>query len=609
MADSKVTPLRPRQKKAASSSPGEEQSPKRSSRRRKPPKTKVHQHLANNRLLVVWAVLLAGVGGLGLNLYNLQVVQSQQLARKAQQQQMIYMRPYIPRRPIVDRNGNVLATDRLVYTLYAHPNQFKRERAEIASALKPIIGQDIVTLLEKFEQKESGIPIAYELSEEEADQVAALSWDGLELIRQYSRLYPQQELASEVVGYVDLDHKGQAGLEYTQERLLERNVRTLHLNRAGNGALMPNHVPEGFLEFDERRLQLTLDVRLQRMARSRLKQTIEKYNAKRGTVIVMDVRDGSLLSLVCEPTFDPNEYSKFPVKLFKSWAVTDLYEPGSTFKPINVAIALEEGAIQPDDLFEDKGKIVINGWPISNYDYLQEGGRGPITIEEILVHSSNVAMVDLIRHLDVRNYYNALLDIELLEKTGIELPSEGMGQLKSEEDFARIPVEIATAAFGQGFSLTPLKLAQLHAALANGGTLVTPHLIEGLVNGEGEIQDTPPPRPTKQIFSPETTRIVLNAMERVIEADSGERARIENYRIAGKSGTAQKASPDGGYLEYAKVVSFVTAFPVEDPKYLVLAVIDEPKGNGIFGSTVAAPIVKSVMEALIALEGIPPSNQ
>ncbi|NEO26237.1 MAG: penicillin-binding protein 2, partial [Kamptonema sp. SIO4C4] len=554
MANSKVTTLRPRSKKSASASQGQPNPPNKG-------RSSSQNHLGRGRLMVVWAVLLAGMGGLAVNLYQLQVVQSQQLTRKAQQQQMIYMRPYVPRRPIVDRNGNVLATDRLVYTLYAHPNQFKRDRAEIASTLKPILEQDIVTLLEKFEQGESGIPLAYELSEEEADEVAALSWDGLELIRQYSRLYPQQELASEVVGYVDLDHKGQAGIEYTQERLLERNVRTLHLNRAGNGALIPTHVPEGFLEFDEQRLQLTLDVRLQRMARSLLKQKVEEYDAKRGTVIVMDVRDGSLLSLVCEPTFDPNEYSKFPVKLFKSWAVTDLYEPGSTFKPINIAIALEEGAIEPDESFYDAGRIQVSGWPISNYDFERYGGRGEMTIDEILVHSSNVAMVNLIRHMDVKNYYQSLLELDLLEKTGIELPSEAAGQLKPLEEFAAIPIEFATASFGQGFSLTPLKLAQLHAAIANGGTLVTPHLIQGMVNDQGALQHKLPDRPTKQVFSPENTKVVLEAMEAVVNSRSGRQARIPNYRIAGKSGTAQKASPDGGYDEDAKMVSFVTSFP------------------------------------------------
>ncbi|MEA5419856.1 penicillin-binding protein 2 [Spirulina sp. CCNP1310] len=559
------------------------------------------------RLSLVWAILILSLCGLGFNLYSLQIRRAPALLEQARNQQMIYMRPYIPRRAIVDRAGNLLATDRLIFTLYAHPNQFKISREDVADRLAAPLTQNAQQLLTRLNERESGISVAANLSEEVADQIRALRLDGLELVRQYSRLYPQQELVSDVVGYVDLDHKGQAGLEYTQEKALERDVRTLQMSRAGNGALMPDYLPDGLLGFDDQRLQLTIDMRLQRVARSLLKQQVEAYKAKRGAVIVMDVNDGSLLALACEPTFDPNQYSRFDLKLFKNWAVTDLYEPGSTFKPINVAIALEAGVITGDETFYDAGRIKLETWEISNHDYKDVGGRGDLTIGEILSFSSNVAMVELVKRMNPQQYHEALQNLDLTKPLTIELPGSAAGQLKPVSSFQASPAEVATTAFGQGFSLTPLKLAQLHGAIANGGLLVTPHLVRGLVDENNRLTWEPEDRPVKRVFSPETTEIVRRKMGEVVDAPGGDVVRIPGYQMGGKSGTSQKASPTGGYYDDLKIVSFVATLPLESPQYLVLVVIDEPKGKDLFGSTVAAPLVKSVTEALIAIEGLPPA--
>ena len=550
---------------------------------------------------------MAGGAGLLLNLYRLQVSQAPVLEEKARRQQMVYLRPFVPRRPIVDRNGNVLAVDQPVYTLYAHPKLFKKSKQDMALLLAPMLKKTPSELEKLFNQKKSGIRVGPALTEEVADQIARLSANGLELIQQYSRLYPQQDLAADVVGYVDVDHRGQAGLEYSQEKLLERAVRTIRLSRAGNGALMPDHVPEGFLHFDDLRLQLTLDSRIQRAARFALKQKIEQFRAERGTVIVMDALDGSLLSLVTEPTYNPNQYYNFNVGLFKNWALADLYEPGSTFKPLNVAIALETGAIQPDSRFNDTGQIQIGKWSIANYDFESKGGRGILTVPQILEYSSNIGMVRIIQQMKPAVYYNWLEKLGLGQKVGIDLPFETAGQIKSQREFTGTPVEPATTAFGQGFSLTPLQLAQMHATLANGGKLVTPHVVQGLYDSKGQIYWQPRLSTPRPLFSPATTHAVLNMMESVVRDGTGKNAQIPGYRIAGKTGTAQKASPTGGYYTNAKITSFVGIFPVESPRYVVVAVVDDPKGEA-FGSTVAAPIVKSVIEALIAIERIPPSE-
>ena len=566
--------------------------------------------LPHFRLLVVWGVLSAASVGLAVNLYQLQIVQSSVLLKKARKQQTIELQRLIPRRPVVDRNNNVLAIDQPVYTLYAHPNQFKASQREaIAAQLAEILKRPSAELVKLLSTRNSGIRIASNLSEDIAAQIKkqiVSQTNGLELIQEYSRFYPQQDLVADVVGYVNVDRSGQAGVEYTHKKFLERSTQTLQLSRTGNGALMSADVPEEFVHVDDLHLQLTLDSRLQRAARHSLRQQLQKFHAQRGSVIVMDAQDGSILTMVSEPSYNPNKYYKSDVKAFKNWTLADLYEPGSTFKPLNVAIALETGAIQPNSVFGDPDVIKVSGWSIRN---AEKEDRTSLSVTEILQYSSNVAMVQVMQRMQPKDYYNWLERLGVKQTVGIDLPFETPGQLKGQKQFIASPIEPATASFGQGFSLTPIKLVQLHGALANGGKLVTPHVVRGVFNSKNKSywQPTfPAPRP---IFSEKTTQTVLEMMETVVTKGSGKAAQVPGYRIAGKTGTSQTANVNGGgYYNGAKIVSFVGIIPVKSPRYVVLAVVDEPKGKGlIFGSTVAAPIVRSVMEALITIERIPPS--
>lgn len=573
---------------------------------RKPTKVKNQPpKLPRGRLFLVWGGLIAGMLSLGWRLYQLQFVEAAQLQKKARQQQTVSLRPYIPRRSIIDSQGNVLATDRIVYSLYAHPKLFAIPKEEVSEKLAPILEtQNPQELTKLFNQQETGIKVTAGLTEASAEKIQKLRLDGLELIEHYARFYPQEQIAADVVGYVDRDHKGQAGLELGQKRLLEREFLNFYIKRTGNGAIMPAFLPDTSLSFDELQLQLTLDLRLHRAARSALQQQLKKYNAKRGAVIVMDATDGSLLTLVCEPTFDPNEYYKSKVELFKNWSVSDLYEPGSTFKPLNIAIALDAGVIKPNTYVHDSGAVTIDGWNIYNASKV---GYGSISIAEVLQTSSNVGMIQIMNRLRTKDYYRRLQQLGIGEKSGIDLPGEATGNLKTQEVFTSKSIEAAVTAFGQGFSLTPIKLVQLHGALANGGKLVTPHMVKGLVDTQGYLHWTPD-YPVRKVFSPESSQKVVEMMETVVSEGTGEPAQIPYYRIGGKTGTAQKAGPRGGYIANAKITSFVAIFPVDAPRYVVLAVVDEPQGGNTFGSTVAAPIVKSVMEALISIKGIPPSK-
>ncbi|WP_425215725.1 peptidoglycan D,D-transpeptidase FtsI family protein [Tumidithrix helvetica] len=607
------------------------------------------------RTLLVWGILVLASLGLIARLIFLQVWTYNDLKERADGQQMLQLRPFIARRSITDRRGIILAIDKPEYSLYAYPPQIKKQIAgmlkvrlqqlkipleelpkrieeempkklnEVAEKLSSILtNRPAPKLLELLKQNDTSVKIQEWVPAEQADRIVDLKIsnklsdssldslkadtyriDGLETIQHRRRSYPQQDLVAEVIGYVNIDHRGQAGIELSQEKLLEPTNKNTGVS--DRDKLIPNSIPAGMLHADQTKLQLTIDARIQRTARQALKQQITKYGAKRGTVLVMDVRDGGLLALVTEPTYDPNQFFQAKVELFKNWAVSDLYEPGSTFKPINVAIALEAGAIQPDTVFYDEGALTIGGWPVANFDYESAGGNGSLSISQILERSSNVGMVHIIQQMKPSVYYGWLERIGLGDITGIDLPAETPSSLKPQNLFVEQVIEPATAAFGQGFSLTPIQLLQLHGMIASRGKLLTPHVVKGLINAEGEDFSQPKLPSPRQIFSPSTMVKVLEMMTNVVEKGTGKPARIPGYRLGGKTGTAQKASATGGYSR-AKITSFVGIFPSNEPRYVVVAVIDEPVGDDAFGSTVAAPIVKAVIEDIIVTESIPPTH-
>lgn len=560
------------------------------------------------RLILVWLFLLASSAGLAYNLMRIQVVEGPLLKERARQQQMVTLRPFLPRRPIVDRLGNMLAIDEPVYTLYAHPSQFDQPPTAIAQQLAQFVNKPAPEVLTRLSRGRTGVTVAEFLPEETAERIEKLHLNGLELIQFQQRLYPQQDLFAGIVGYVDIDRKGQAGIEHSLETQLERPIQAVRLRRSGDGSLIPTGLPEGFLDQDNYRLVLTLDSRLQRAARYALEQQLDKYNAKRGTVLVMDVSDGALLTAVTEPSYDPNKYYETNVELFRNWAVSDLYEPGSTFKPINVAIALESGKVEADERFNDTGIIFFGRWGIENYDYDSRGARGWQNVTQILQHSSNVGMIRMMQKLSRESYYDWLRRLGIDDTMGMDLPFEGSGQLHTRQQFIESETNAAVVSFGNGLSLTPMKLLQLHGAIANGGRLVTPHVVRGLLTDSGQLLWQPKRPADKRIFSQETAQSVVSMMETVVNRGTGEPAKIPGYSIAGKTGTALKPNPNGGGYLRSRITSFVSILPADSPRYVVLVVIDDPKGDNAYGSTVAAPIAKAVMETLIDIENILPSQ-
>ena len=546
------------------------------------------------RLISVWLVLLAGMFGLSLRLVYLQLVIGNDLKVMAEEQQAIRPTPRTSRRQIVDRQGNVVAMDRVVYTLYVHPILFNKSEREVARALSSVLETDPERIAGTFAKQDSGIKLSTELSEETAKRIRNLRLDGLDLRPAPQRVYPQADLFAQVTGYIDLEGSPKEGVELDFASRLKYDDP-----KSGEAAPLQQVARDGS------QLQLTIDSRLQRIAQKGLAETVAKYNAKRGALLVMDSQTGEILTMAIAPTYNPNKYYEAELEYFKNWAVSDLYEPGSTFKPINVAIALENGNIKASDTIYDAGRIQIGKWPIQNVDFKYVGGRGPISITDVLRYSSNVGMVEIMNTVERSTYYEWLEKLGLGSATGVDLPGETSGQIKARDQFVGSAVEAATTSFGQGFSLTPLQLVQLHGALANGGKLVTPHVVRGLKDPQGKLTWQPDRETPQQVFSPNTTQQVLAMMQEVVDDGTGSAAKVEGFQIAGKTGTAQKATEYGTYGNQ-RITSFVSIAPVSNPRYVVLAVVDEPQGENAYGGTVAAPLVKKMLDSLVVLEGVTP---
>ncbi|MEM8602598.1 MAG: penicillin-binding protein 2 [Cyanobacteria bacterium P01_H01_bin.121] len=569
--------------------------------------TKVQRQRIQIRLLVVWFLILAGLTGLGIRLYILQVVKASEYGALARDQHHELVSPLLPRRPIVDQQGSLIAVDQRVYDVYAHPILFAASSEAIATQLSEVLPeQSRAALLRLFAERDSGIRISEALPRSVAQELLSLNIQGIDLEAKQQRYYPQGDLFAQIVGFVFFDERrdGQGGIELIYQDELQRTPGQFQLRRLQDGVLIPDSDSKGFQPQDDLRLQLTIDARLQQVAQGGLQRKLDEFEALKGAVIVMDVWSGALLTLATTPSYDPNRYFAADVESFRNWAVTDLYEPGSTFKPINLAIALDAGIIQAADQVYDEGQIQIDNWPISNHDFDQVGGRGALSISEVLQYSSNVGMVHIMEQLDPSQYHDKLTELGMAQALAIDLPSPATGYLKSRDIFEASPVDVATAAFGQGISISPLQMAQVLATLGNGGNLVTPHVVAGLVDGQNVTHWQAEQAPRKTVFSKATTETVLQFMEDVVTLGTGQVAAIDGYRIGGKTGTAQKAQ-DGIYLDDARITSFASIFPIESPRYLVFVVIDEPQGDDAYGSTVAAPLAKEVMNAMIGLYGIP----
>ncbi|WP_342430508.1 stage V sporulation protein D [Neobacillus sp. FSL H8-0543] len=513
--------------------------------------------------------------------------------------------PFEPERgEIVDRNGVALATNVSAPTVYVVPRQVK-DPATIAEKLASVLNIPKENAYRQITQGESIVRIkeGRKISHEKAKEIRALSLEGVYIGEDSKRHYPFGSYLSHVLGFAGVDNQGLMGLElyYDKELSGERGSVKFYANAKGermNDMADDYEHPVNGLD-----LKLTVDTKIQTVIERELDIAEAAYNPDGIIAIAMDPNNGKILGMSSRPTFDPANFRNVSQEVYnRNLPVWSSYEPGSTFKIITLAAALEEGKVDlENEHFHDHGSVEVAGARLKCW---KRGGHGSQTFLEVVENSCNPGFVELGQRLGKDTLFKYIKDFGFGQKTGIDLAGEGTGILFNLNRVG--PVELATTAFGQGVSVTPIQQVAAVSAAINGGILYKPYIAEELIDPvtkEVVMRNTPVEK--RRVISEETSKEIRHALESVVAKGSGGKAFVDSYRIGGKTGTAQKAQ-NGRYLENNHIVSFMGFAPADDPQIVVYVAVDNPKGGLIFGSTVSAPIVGNILEDSLRSMGVKP---
>ena len=508
---------------------------------------------------------------------------------------------------ILDRNGKVLATNITTTTLYVVPNQIinKEDTAKKLADILKANYDDILKDLNKRTSLEKINPEGRQLDSETADKINNLNIDGLYLMKESKRYYPYEDVLSHVLGYVGIDNQGLSGLELKYDEYLTGKDGSIKYTSDGKGNRLNN------LEIYEQAqngmdITLTIDIDIQLALEKELANADAKYNPEQALSVVMDPNTGEILAMGSRPTFDSNNYKNYDLEIInRNLPIWKNYEPGSTFKIITLAASLEEQTINLfTDTFYDGGSINVEGARIKCW---KSGGHGAETFLQVVENSCNPGFVVMGQKLGTERLYKYIKNFGFTEKTGIDLNGEASGIMFDLKDIG--PVEQATISFGQGISVTPIQQVAGVSAAINGGKLYKPYVVKYITEPEtNDIMYENNPVLVRQVISEETSKMVRFTLESVVSSGTGKNAYIENYRVGGKTGTAQKVN-NGTYMTGNYIVSFMGFIPADKPEYVVYVAIDNPKGITQYGGTVSAPIAKNIMKNIISIKNLQPAKE
>lgn len=498
---------------------------------------------------------------------------------------------------ILDREGEVLAESVDARTVYAVPTSIV-DKEGTANAIAATLGGDPAAYLAKLSQDTSFVYIARKVDAPKAKALADLGISGLGFLEDSRRVYPSNELACQVLGFVGVDDEGLSGLELYYDDTLAGVPGRLIAERDTQGRPIPGGVTLKEDAVDGSDITLTIDKDIQYQAQIALTEAVSEWGAAAGSIVVMDPTNGEILAMASVPQFDPNSFGSSDSAAYRNRPIVDTYEPGSTIKSLTAAAVIDNGLFVPESVFELPPTIEVGGRTIH-----ESHDRPTVnwTLTEIVTNSSNVGAVKLGLALGEEGLYDYFARFGLTEKTGVDYPGEVRGWLPGTDQWS--PSSIATIPFGQGVSVTPLQLARALSAIANGGSLVAPHFLAD-VSGEEVAAEWPA---TPGVISAETAAAMRLVMTDVVNEGTGSAAAVPGYQVAGKTGTAQKARTDGraGYEAGKYVASFSGFIPAENPRAVIIVTIDEPS-NAIYGGTVAAPTFSRVAQFCVEHLKIPP---
>jgi stage V sporulation protein D (sporulation-specific penicillin-binding protein) len=546
-------------------------------------------------LLLIYCGLILVILG---KLFYIQVLNNDYYFELAQSQRMRHIPLYAERGTIYDRNLTELAVSIKTDGVYATPRSVI-EPDKAAKELSKLLEISYGEIYEKLTKDSYFVWLSMKVPLDKALQVKGLKMQGIATSETFQRFYPKKELSAHILGVAGMDNQGLEGLEIFYEDILAGVSGSIKEEQAPGKRAIPQGKREVQKPLNGYDLVLTIDEGLQYIAERELKKGVMDSKASKGTIIVMSVDTGEILAMANYPAFDPNEFTKYPSSVRRNIAITDIYEPGSTFKVITAAIALEEGLVRPNELLFDPGYIVVDRKKINCES---TNGHGWVTFAEAIAASCNPILAQVGLRIPKVTLYEYLRDFNFGSKTGIDFPGEAPGLLIPERNLK--PVEMATISFGQGISVTPLQMVSAVSVIANGGILMKPHLVKQVLDKKGQVHMEFEPEPVRQVISHETALMVKEMMEMVVSTGTGSRAAISGYRVAGKTGTSQK--PEGGVYGNKRIASFVGFAPVEAPKLSAIVVLDDPKVSSKYGGVLAAPVFKAVMEDSLRYIGIPP---
>ncbi len=546
---------------------------------------------------VVFFVLLLGVFG---RAWNLQVNQKVRLKGFAEDQYVRAMETPAKRGEIVDRRGVKLASSVDVDSVWVDPSMLPDTR-DAAKKLGKVLGLDWKELYERFEKARRFAWIKRQVSDGEAARVKALGLPGIGYAKEPRRFYPQRELAAHVIGLVGTDSHGLDGLELSfEQELTGESVRREGFRDAKGRKLFTNGV-EDTQSSNGASLTLTIDSTLQYATERALEKAVVDAKATAGMAVVLDPRTGEILSLANWPRFNPNSPKGSDGEAFRDRAVTDAFEPGSTFKAFVIASALEQKFITESTEFDcEKGR-----WAVGRHVVHDTHPHGLLTPRGILQVSSNIGAAKVAQKLGREKLVETYRNFGFGERFGLGLPGEGRGQIP----FPKADIALATQSFGQGISATALQIAAGYAALANDGVLMKPYLVSKVIDADGLVLIDNKPTQIRRVVSAKTAKAVVAMLETVVETGgTATKARMDEYRVAGKTGTAQKVDPIARGYSDKRIASFVGMVPAEDPRAVILIVIDEPKTD-VYGGLVAAPAFKEIALQMMPHVGAPKSRE